>query len=343
MRYYAVLALCFLPLLASQANADSLKTFEAGKRVKASEVNGNFNYLDQKINASTSDEPPKIEVLNFGYDSALARYTGDLIISDDSELLRVKVPTGELRAPVAFYQALTVRDLVVFFTESNLEYSKDFTDARAAIQKIKEFWPAPLTNGIAIENASFAQNNNTLAGSVQIFVQDSAGKVSRLIVDVPAWPGNSFFVMGKYVLDAAPAMDFTGVEDACPAPETGFFSSIESLTLSEYAGGSTPINYFLTNPANVALQYPGNGDDLALVFTSNQYNGTNFSRSRVTVKYISDTVVTVEPYFECGECPNTDLCYNYGDGDGILDKHENLVPAFKLSPGETTAVLNSVN
>ena len=50
MRYQSVLVLGFLTAIATQAQSASLKTFEAGERVKAAEVNGNFEYLEQKIN-----------------------------------------------------------------------------------------------------------------------------------------------------------------------------------------------------------------------------------------------------------------------------------------------------
>ncbi len=86
MRYQSVLVLGFLTAIATQAQSASLKTFEAGERVKAAEVNGNFEYLEQKIIPLVNDSAPSIEVLNFGYDSSIARYTGDLVVSDDTEL-----------------------------------------------------------------------------------------------------------------------------------------------------------------------------------------------------------------------------------------------------------------
>ena len=71
MRYQAMFALCFMTSVATQTQSASLKTFEAGERVKAAEVNGNFEYLEQKINPLVTDSPPTIEILNFVYDSSI--------------------------------------------------------------------------------------------------------------------------------------------------------------------------------------------------------------------------------------------------------------------------------
>ena len=59
MRYQSVLVLGFLTAIATQAQSASLKTFEAGERVKAAEVNGNFEYLEQKINPLVNDSAPR--------------------------------------------------------------------------------------------------------------------------------------------------------------------------------------------------------------------------------------------------------------------------------------------
>ena len=135
MRYQSVLVLGFLTAIATQAQSASLKTFEAGERVKAAEVNGNFEYLEQKINPLVNDSAPSIEVLNFGYDSSIARYTGDLIVSDDTELFRIKVQIGRVEASKDFSDA----SLDFVYIDGDHSYESVKQDLNSWYPKLKKF------------------------------------------------------------------------------------------------------------------------------------------------------------------------------------------------------------
>ena len=51
MKYQIALAVALLISSGVYAETDTLKTFKAGDRVKAAEINGNFSSLDNKIDA----------------------------------------------------------------------------------------------------------------------------------------------------------------------------------------------------------------------------------------------------------------------------------------------------
>ena len=171
MRYQPVLVLGFLTAIATQAQSASLKTFEAGERVKAAEVNGNFEYLEQKINPLVNDSAPTIEVLNFGYDSSIAKYTGDLIISDDTDLFRIKIQIGRLYVPVDFEEALGTQDIVeymgYYYGDSD-EHGDEHGEERyeGGLNWISNYWPAPSTKEVRILGAAFAPEPTNEEGPV---------------------------------------------------------------------------------------------------------------------------------------------------------------------------------
>lgn len=359
MRYKSVLVLCCWPVIATQVQSASLKTFEAGERVKAAEVNGNFEYLEQKINPLINDSAPTIEVLNFGYDSSAARYTGDLIISDESELFWIKVQVGYLSVPTDFVNASGPQDMLsnyggFLFPETGSDDSvtsnsdddhsdedddhSDEHDASTSNRylQITDFWPAPSTSEVRILGAVFRPDTEIEEGPVQIVAQDTSGKLNRLVIQVPAWPGG-LFSSGTYLLDGPISLDLAAVETACginASNDAGYFNS-SSYTISETFGYEAPVTYFLSTDNQGGGSAQADADESEIQFVTGGSSGSSsaygswYSDSTVTMRFISDSVVSFDAYYECGSCEGS--CY----------EEENKVAAFTYSSGEITAVLTA--
>lgn len=314
-------------------------------------MNGNFDYLEQKINPLVNDSAPSIEVLNFGYDSSIARYTGDLIVSDDTELFRIKVQIGRVEASTDFYYALGPQDLlddgwgeyVSGSSGSGIdEHGDEHVDEHHAsgfnLARIKEFWPAPSTKNVSILGAQFSADQIS-GGPVQIIAQDTNGKLNRIVIEVPAWPGG-LFSSGVYVLDSPISPDLAAVETACGvnARNNSHFGSgeIVSYTLDERQGSSAPIEYTIYNNFGRGGSAQADVDESEIQFDVGGGRGYSsdigswFSGTTLTMRFISDSVVSINTYYECGICD-----------DGNCYEEENRVPAFTYSSGEITAVLTA--
>ena len=93
------------------------------------------------------------------------------------------------------------------------EHDDEHHASASNLARIKEFWPAPSTKDVSILGAQFSADQIS-GGPVQIIAQDTNGKLSRLVIEVPAWPGG-LFSSGVYVLDSPINLDLTAVETAC--------------------------------------------------------------------------------------------------------------------------------
>ena len=357
MRYQSVLVLGFLTAIATQAQSASLKTFEAGERVKAAEVNGNFEYLEQKIDPLVTDSAPTIEILNFGYDSSAARYTGDLTVSDDTELFRIKVQIGQIEASADFYEALTPQDLLddgwgEYVSGGSSDDSHDDSDEHedehgdehedehgdehgasgSNLARIKEFWPAPSTKDVRILGAQFSAEQIS-GGPVQIIAQDTSGKLRRLVIEVPAWPGG-LFSSGVYVLDSSISLNLAAVETACGVNARNNspfrYGDIVSYTLYESTGDTAPVAYSVYDNFGRGGSTEADADESEIQFNLGGATGYSsgigswYSKGTITMTFVSDSVVSFDAYYECG---------TRGEG--------NNVPAFTYSSGEITAVLTA--
>ena len=164
---------------------------------------------------------------------------------------------------------------------------------------------------------------------MQVVAQDTSGKLSRLVIEVPAWPGG-LFSSGVYVLDSPIGLDLAAIETACGVNAVsnngfGLDGDIVSFTLTEYQSESAPVRYELLGRVSNAdseqseIQFDFGG--------STGYSsgiGSWYSDNTLTMRFISDSVVSIDTYYECGSV------------DG-----ENKIAAFTYSSEEITAVLTA--
>jgi hypothetical protein len=148
------------------------------------------------------------------------------------------------------------------------------------------------------------------------------------------------FSSGLYLLDSSISLDLAAVETACGVNARNNspfrYGDIVSYTLSEGQGDTAPVAYSVYDNFGRGGSTEADADESEIQFDIKRgigYSsavGSWYSDGTTTMRFISDSVVSIDTYYECGIC----------DGGNCYEE-ENKVPAFTYSSGEITAVLTA--